>query len=300
MGALEGRAMLKWGPAAPMRTKRAINWGMKAHLRKGRGLAVVWGPDLRVDVSYVPFVYVKDGHAEYCYHADNDSGDDDTHDDCHVATVDGGEHLSGDDTTDYAVPDHEDGVEDGDELRWPVSHDISSHNLERDLARSHYFHWRNCKSGRKHTSVRLPLSAPHVLEYAVPSDPRAQPKTVNSTLSTQPKLKTNGPKKPTARLFTVTLTLNHSMHIWAYPMKEMSCFSSGSTRVIPRASRPARPSILSFHLFSLPLRTTGVDDISGAPSEVFSSELLPLNEETWMSASLSLNPPRFSTSSSGI
>lgn len=34
-GALEARPVLKWGPAAPMRTKRAMSWGIKAHLVEG-------------------------------------------------------------------------------------------------------------------------------------------------------------------------------------------------------------------------------------------------------------------------
>ena len=80
-------------------------------------------------MGWVPFVYVEDGHAENRYHADDDGGDDDAHDDGHVTAVDGREHLSGDDATDDAVSDHQDGIEDGDQLRRPVSHYISSHNL---------------------------------------------------------------------------------------------------------------------------------------------------------------------------
>lgn len=51
---------------------------------------------------------------------------------------------------------------------------------------------------------------------------------------------------------------------------------------------------------------TGVEGVSRELNEelvlsiVFSSELLPLNEETLMSASLSVNSPRFSTSVSDI
>ena len=63
---------------------------------------------------HVPFVYVKDSHAKYRYDADDDGGDDDAHDNCHVPAVDGGEHLSGDNAADDAVSDHQDGIEDGD------------------------------------------------------------------------------------------------------------------------------------------------------------------------------------------
>ena len=32
IGAVEGRAVLKFEPAAPMRTKRTMSWGIEAHL----------------------------------------------------------------------------------------------------------------------------------------------------------------------------------------------------------------------------------------------------------------------------
>ena len=63
---------------------------------------------------HVPFVNVKDSHAKYRYYADDDGGDDDAHDNCHVPAVDGREHLSSDNAADDAVSDHQDGVEDGD------------------------------------------------------------------------------------------------------------------------------------------------------------------------------------------
>ena len=67
-----------------------------------------------MDGSCVPFVYVKDGHAKDGYDADDDGGDDDAHDDCHVPTVNSREHLTGNNTTDDAVSNHEDGIENGD------------------------------------------------------------------------------------------------------------------------------------------------------------------------------------------
>ena len=78
------------------------------------GAASVGGKGFRVRCIYVPFVYVKDGHAEYRDDADDDGGDDDAHNDGHVPTVHGGEHLSCDNAADDAVPDHEDGIENGD------------------------------------------------------------------------------------------------------------------------------------------------------------------------------------------
>lgn len=57
---------------------------------------------------------MKDSHAEYRYYADDEGGNDDAHDNCHMPTVDGREHLSRDDATDDAVSDHKDSIEDGD------------------------------------------------------------------------------------------------------------------------------------------------------------------------------------------
>ncbi len=57
---------------------------------------------------------MKDSHSEQRHYADNEGSDDDTYDDCHVSTVDGREHLSGDNATDDAVSDHKNGIEDGD------------------------------------------------------------------------------------------------------------------------------------------------------------------------------------------
>lgn len=37
---------------------------------------------------YIPFVYVKDGHAEKGYYTDNDGRDDDADDDGHVTSID--------------------------------------------------------------------------------------------------------------------------------------------------------------------------------------------------------------------
>ena len=74
---------------------------------------------------------MKDGDAGYCYYANDEGGDYDAHDYGHMPAVDGGEHLSGNDAAYDAVSNHQDGIQDSDQLRWPVSHYISSHNLER-------------------------------------------------------------------------------------------------------------------------------------------------------------------------
>ena len=143
MGALDWRAVLKWGPAEPMRTKRTMTWGMKAHLMGGMRSALIRGGErwFRYDRTFLPFVYVKDSHAEYGYYADDGGGDDDAHDDGHVPTVDGRKHLSGDDAGNDAVSDHEDDVENGNQFRWPISHYIPSHDLERALTKNHRLDW---------------------------------------------------------------------------------------------------------------------------------------------------------------
>ena len=83
---------------------------------EGDEVSYDWGPGVgvREGCIYVPFVYVQDSHAEDRDDADDESGDDDAHDDGHVPTVDGREHLSGDNATDDAVSDHQDGIKDGD------------------------------------------------------------------------------------------------------------------------------------------------------------------------------------------
>ena len=122
------------------------------------------------------------------------------------------------------------------------------------------------------------------------------------TQSTQPRLKTNGPRNPTTRLTATRFILNHSANICRYPFKPPPCFSSGSTRVMPRASRPARPSTLAFHLASLPLRTCvgGISCRSEELRECFTvaPALSPPMVETLIE--ISCSSPRFSTSCSGM
>lgn len=54
-----------------------------------------------------------------------------------------------------------------------------------------------------------------------------------------------------ARLFAEMLALNQSSAMRLYWAVEASCRSSGSTREMPRASRPARDSIRAFHCETL-------------------------------------------------
>lgn len=94
-------------------------------------------------------------------------------------------------------------------------------------------------------------------------------------LSVKPNPNSKGPRSPTARLLAEMLALNHNVAIWAYALPEAACRSSGKTRLIPRASRPARFSIRWFHV-----RSVGGIGRGGAGSEAtFSSEVLL--EETW-------------------
>lgn len=89
-------------------------------------------------------------------------------------------------------------------------------------------------------------------------------------LSVKPSPNSNGPSSPTARLLAEMFALNHNMAIWAYALPEAACRSSGKTRLIPRASRPARFSIRWFHV-----RSVGGIGRGGAGSEAtFSSEVL--------------------------
>lgn len=95
-----------------------------------------------------------------------------------------------------------------------------------------------------HTRVLFPLAAPQVLIYAVIRLPTKAPQTPIKAASVNPNWNSNGPRKPTARLFAVKFALNHNKLIWTYLVMLDSWRSSGSTRVMPLASRPAKDSIL--------------------------------------------------------
>lgn len=113
-----------------------------------------------------------------------------------------------------------------------------------------------------HTCVRFPLCAPQMLVYAVKADPMKQPHTAIMTLSVKPKPKSNGPSRPTARLFAVMLELNQRTKICKMCQMEPLIRSSGKTLEIPRASRPERFSMRSFHLLSVVgTGTCGVVDL---------------------------------------
>ena len=123
------------------------------------------------------------------------------------------------------------------------------------------------------TMVRLPLCAPQILVYATTADPSRQPHTAIIVLSTNPKLKSNGPRSPTARLFAVMFALNQRMAMCTYPNAEPAWRSSGITRVMPRASRPARLSIRVFQYLNE--RGTGTAGLG-----VLSKEAASLSRES--------------------
>jgi len=141
--------------------------------------------------------------------------------------------------------------------------------------------------------VRLPLCAPQILIYAVGIDPRKLPKVAIMALSTNPKSNNRGPRRPTARLFATTFAPNQIMAICAYPRLDGACRSSGSTRTMPRASRPASASIRAFQLWNLDgtgMRRGAVDEDSKV---LFSTELQLVVE-------MPSAAPDFSRSAGGI
>jgi hypothetical protein len=91
--------------------------------------------------------------------------------------------------------------------------------------------------------VRFPLWGPQILMYAVESAPSSDPKTAHMAESRKPRPKTAGPKRPTARLFMEMFAENQSSATETSSQREGGLRSSGCTRVMPRASKPERPSI---------------------------------------------------------
>jgi hypothetical protein len=110
-----------------------------------------------------------------------------------------------------------------------------------------------------------------MLIYAVEQLPSSAPKTAHIALSRKPRLNTSGPKRPTARLLTDTLALNHNRVTCRSAIAEAGWRSSGCTRVMPRASKPARPSMRSFSR----RRRDGTGILAGAGT----SPLLTSSEE---------------------
>jgi hypothetical protein len=63
------------------------------------------------------------------------------------------------------------------------------------------------------------------------------------TLSLNPRPKMRGPNRPVVMLLAEMLAPNHRMATWRSARREAGWRPSGGTRVIPRASKPERPSM---------------------------------------------------------
>lgn len=78
----------------------------------------------------MPFVFLKDAHAKDGDDQCNESNDNDANLDGHATTAHGREHLAADDAIDRGVSNHENDVEKGGQLGWPVSHKVAQDDLQ--------------------------------------------------------------------------------------------------------------------------------------------------------------------------
>jgi hypothetical protein len=124
---------LKFGPADPMRTKRAMACGSQAKLFFSDCQSAAC-PVMRTKcaVLYSPFVDVEDFEPECCQ-CDFDQGyNGDADSDGHTAAGDRRKHLSADDAVDRRIAFHEDDVEQGDDLGRIVAHEKARHDLKTE------------------------------------------------------------------------------------------------------------------------------------------------------------------------
>lgn len=75
--------------------------------------------------------------------------------------------------------------------------------------------------------------------------------TAQIAASVKPRLKTRGPRRPAPRLFKETFALSHSKKTWRSADRLGFWRSSTGTLAIPRASKPASPSIRALILRSV-------------------------------------------------
>lgn len=85
----------------------------------------------------------------------------------------------------------------------------------------------------------------------------------------KPKFRSIGPSRPTPRLLREMFALSHSRKTCRSCAREAGCRSSGSTRLMPRASKPARPSIRAFRR----RRAEGTGSSGSGTTERLSSEV---------------------------
>lgn len=135
--------------------------------------------------------------------------------------------LSSDDRCNDAPTYLQYDVENTGKFGRPVSHEVTTQYLQRKPRSTRLATWapeihirgqafinQQKVHAQGHTIVLFPLCGPKVPIYATPQADRALAKMTKQTQSTQPRFKTSGPRKPTARLFTTTLMLNHKVNIW--------------------------------------------------------------------------------------
>lgn len=160
-----------------------------------------------------------------------------------MPSADSREYLATNNAVDGSITNHQNDVEESADLRRIEAHEKSIDDLSdapdqfesevRVLIR---------------TIVRFPLTAPHVLMYAVVREPRNTPTTAQAALSAKPNPKTMLQVMATAMLLMVRFALSHRRNICTKPIADNGKRSSTGTRSRPRASNPAMSSIRWFSL----------------------------------------------------
>lgn len=78
---------------------------------------------------YLPLVLVKQSHAKNCNHPANHAHHDDSDNDGHLAAANSRQDLSSDDAINGRVTNHENDIEEAQNLGWPVAHKESQNDL---------------------------------------------------------------------------------------------------------------------------------------------------------------------------
>ena len=113
--------------AVPANINRTITCGIQAHLLaiSVKRFETRWFRQAKT----MPLVCLKHSHSKDCDKPADERSDDDPNNDTHAPSTDGGQNLSGDDAGDDTVSDCDYEVEEGYQLRRPVTHEITRHNL---------------------------------------------------------------------------------------------------------------------------------------------------------------------------
>lgn len=83
----------------------------------------------RYEKYAIPFIYMERGHPKDGNDPANETDDNDTDYNGHTSSADGREDLPAYDIAERAVTDHENDVENRNELRRPVAHKIPRNDL---------------------------------------------------------------------------------------------------------------------------------------------------------------------------